>query len=271
MLLLEVKHLSSSRERGSLAALNRTRKRVLRDITFSVGEKATLALLGGSGSGKSTLARCLAGLHDPDGGTIAFEGLNIFPHTYNRATTDLSIQMLFQASGSSLNPLRSGLDTLMEAVEASGRSGTTKGQHAVAKQLAADVGLPFDLLLRRPHQLSGGQRQRLAIARVLAAEPRLLILDEPTSALDTITQARVVSLLLRLQSEYGFSMLLITHDVALALAASGQIAVLHDGEIVENRRSDEIRTRPDHPYTRQLLQDSRIIPDTSTEPRQSRV
>jgi len=266
MLLLEVKHLSCSVEGGSHAAVRRPKKKVLRDISFALDRGSTLALLGGSGSGKSTLACCLAGLRDPDGGSIAYEGLNIFPHTYNRASTGLSVQMLFQASGNSLNPLRSGLDALMEAIDAAGKKRTANGQHEVAKQLASDVGLPFDLLYRKPHQLSGGQRQRVAIARVLAAGPTLLILDEPTSALDTITQARVASLLLRLQRERGFSMVLITHDVSLALAASARIAVLHEGTIVEDRSSEEIRSRPDHPYTRQLLKDCKIIPEGDSHP-----
>ncbi len=266
MLLLEVKHLSSSYSARSPASLGRTRKQVLHDVTFSLGERETLTLLGGSGSGKSTLARCLAGLHEPDGGTILFEGLNIFPHTYNRATTDLSIQMLFQATGSSLNPRRSGLDTLVEAVEATGRPGKVMEHQAIAKDLAAEVGLPFDMLLRKPHQISGGQRQRLAIARVLAAGPRLLILDEPTSALDTITQAKVITLLHRLQKEHLFSMILITHDVPLALGTGGQVAVLHEGVIVERKSSKNLRTRPEHQYTKQLLEDSGVVPAHSSYP-----
>jgi ABC-type glutathione transport system ATPase component len=267
MLLLEVKHLSSSYSARPVASLRRMRKRVLYDITLSLGERETLALLGGSGSGKSTFARCIAGLHEPDGGTILFEGLNIFPHTYNRATTDLSIQMLFQATGSSLNPRRTGLDTLVEAVEASGGSGGVRERQEVAKDLAAEVGLPVDMLLRKPHQISGGQRQRLAIARVLAAGPRLVVLDEPTSALDTITQVRVMTLLHRLQKEHRFSMILITHDVSLALGTGGQVAVLHDGVIVENKSSKDIRMRPEHAYTKQLLVDSRVAPEHTEHPR----
>jgi microcin C transport system ATP-binding protein len=125
-------------------------------------------------------------------------------------------------------------------------------------QTLADVGLSEDqfpgLLMRYPHEFSGGQRQRIAIARALIVQPRLLILDEPTSALDVTVQKQVLGLLQRLQAERGLSYLLITHDVEVIEAMAHEVIVMKDGQVVEQGPALDVLSRPQHPYTRMLVE-----------------
>jgi microcin C transport system ATP-binding protein len=125
-------------------------------------------------------------------------------------------------------------------------------------QTLADVGLSEDqfpgLLMRYPHEFSGGQRQRIAIARALIVQPRLLILDEPTSALDVTVQKQVLGLLQRLQAQRGLSYLLITHDVQVIEAMAHEVIVMKDGQVVEQGPALDVLSRPQHPYTRMLVE-----------------
>ena len=127
-----------------------------------------------------------------------------------------------------------------------------------AQRLLQSVGLEKEHLSRFPSQLSGGQRQRVALARILAAKPRLLILDEPTSALDVLTTTQLLSMLKSVASGHGITFLLITHDIGTALSCCSRIAILHAGSIVEQGTIHEVLQNPRHQYTRQLLNDSRM-------------
>lgn len=243
--LLEVRGISSSVATSSQTSFVKKRRRVLDNVSFSLAKRTTLGILGASGSGKSTLARCIAGLQLPDGGEIIFDGVQLFPEHQNRKRIARQIQLLFQASGASLDPTMTVRECIEEGIESGGFT-------EAGKWLAA-VGLSEELLERRPAQISGGQKQRVALARALAAQPRLLILDEPTSALDIVTQQSMLALLKELQAKHGFSILFITHDVHVALAFCDRVAVLHDGTIVEENSRDAIRLAPRHPFTRQLF------------------
>lgn len=258
MKLLEIKSLSCSVQSHSHFSFRTTWMQVLKGISLSIDEGTTIGLLGGSGSGKSTLARCIAGLQKPAGGEIFYNGINLFPKTQNRRQVPLEIQMLFQASSASLNPMMTVRECLDEGIEAR-RSFEEKPQNSnEAEKLLASVGMSRELLDRFPSQLSGGQRQRVAIARAISVQPKLLILDEPTSALDAITQIQVLSLLKKLQAEQRFSILFITHDVQTAFMFCDRIAVLHDGRIVEDESTDDLFTAQAHPYTQQLFANSNI-------------
>ena len=258
MFLLEVNNLCSTLRPGAITSFRRKRRPLLRGVSLRIEEGTSVALLGESGSGKTTLARCIVGLQKPDSGTINYNGVNLFPHTENRKPIGAAIQMLFQASGASLDPCMTVLDSLAEGLTA--RDGKSSQTAAEAERLMSSVGLPRDCLGRFPSQLSGGQRQRIALARVLSAAPRLLVLDEPTSALDALTAEQLLHLLKSMQAKEGFSLLFITHHVQTALSFCDRVAVLHNGIIVEEGSGGDLALRPRHDYTRQLLEDSGISP-----------
>ncbi len=254
MPLLEIRNLSCTiRSNPSLSSRQR-KKRVLKSISFSIDEGSTFGLLGGSGSGKSTMARCIAGLQQPDGGTITFNGINLFPLVDNRGRIPLNIQMLFQASAASLNPALTIRESLNEGIKA----GMQRGLQVTPEGLLNSVNVSYEKLDRFPSQLSGGQCQRVALARALSARPKLLILDEPTSALDAITQRNVLSMLKQLQQEYHLSLMFITHDVQTALLFCDRVAVLNDGVIVEEASSDRLLHQQSDPFTQRLFADCGI-------------
>jgi peptide/nickel transport system ATP-binding protein len=256
MLLLEVNDLCCTLRLDSITSFRKRTKLLLKGVSLIVEGGTSLGLLGESGSGKTTLARCIVGLQKPDSGTITYDGINIFPQAGNRKAIGTEIQMLFQASGDSLDPAMTVLDSLGEGINI--RGGRSSKTIAAAERLVSSVGMSRDCLGRLPSQLSGGQRQRIALARALSVAPRLLVLDEPTSALDALTSAHMLRLLKSIQAEEGFSLLFITHHVQTALSFCDRVAVLHDGVIVEEGTSEDLRRRPRHEYTHQLLRDSRI-------------
>lgn len=257
MALLEVTNLSTSVRTGTSAGFRTTRKLVLDSISFSIEEDESFGLLGESGTGKSTLARCIAGLQHPDKGEIIYKNINLFPQKDNRRRFPLELQMVFQAGGASLDPTMHIEECLLEGTAAQELS-SSKQDDTTPNSLLDSVGLRPDLLSRYPVQLSGGERQRVAIARALAAKPRLLILDEPTSALDLLTQAEIISLLQSIRQKERLSLLLITHDVKLALFLCDRIAILNQGKIVDQGTMSQLLTSHKHPYTAQLFADSRI-------------
>lgn len=261
MLLLEVDNLWYKLRFDSMTSFRKRSKPLLKGVSLFVEAGTSVALLGESGSGKTTLARCIVGLLKPDSGTITYNGINIFPQRGNRNSIGVEIQMLFQASGASLDPSMTVLASLAEGINI--RAGKSSKTLAEAERLVSSVGLSTECLGRLPSQLSGGQRQRIALARVLSVAPRLLVLDEPTSALDAITSTQLLHLLKSMQAKEGFSLLFITHHVQAALSFCDRVAVLHNGAIVEERSSEDLPRHPHHEYTEQLLRDSRISRSSS--------
>ncbi len=224
------------------------------DVSFTVGESETLAIVGESGCGKSTVAMTLLGLIDSDGGRVVvdkatgngFEGKN----RNSQLGHDMSI--VFQNPYSSLNPKMKVRSIIAEPLKtAFGLRGDALDQQ-IETQLR-EVGLGREHMNRYPHEFSGGQRQRIAIARALALKPRLLILDEPTAALDVSVQAQVLKLLKDLQSELGVSYLFISHDLATVEYLSNRVLVMYLGRVVESGPVERVFTHPRHPYTRALL------------------
>ena len=222
-------------------------KIALRDVSFTIGRGEVLGLVGESGSGKSTLGLALAGLTGYQG-TISFHvsdryqgrgrgrGGRILPR----------VQVVFQGADASLNPRRTVRRVLARSIELLGGTQTVE-------ELAGRTGVAEELLDKLPSQLSGGQKQRVAIARAFAGQVPLVICDEPTSALDVSSQARLLDLLTELQERSGVSYLFISHDLAVVRQVSDRIGVLYDGELVELKAADEIFERPEHPYTRSLV------------------
>jgi peptide/nickel transport system ATP-binding protein len=211
-----------------------------------------LGLVGESGSGKSTVARALVGLVPISAGQVLLEGEDIAGRGRRVAAARRQIQMVFQDPYGSLNPRMTVGETIGEAVAAHGRVGRRQ-RHDEVERLLELVALDPDHARRLPRELSGGQRQRVAIARALAAEPRILIADEVTSALDASVQGAILNLLRDLQARLGLTVLFISHNLAVVRYVSDVVAVMYLGKVVEIATTDELLERPQHPYTRALL------------------
>jgi ABC-type glutathione transport system ATPase component len=218
------------------------------DLVLHRGE--TLGLVGESGCGKSTLSRCAAGLYEPTKGTVFYAGEPV-QGTPSRSQRRL-VQMVFQDPFSSLNPRMSVGQTLGEVLRYH-RIAPRSQVPARIRELMDLVGLPARAVDQLPRSFSGGQRQRIGIARALALEPKVLIADEPVSALDVSVQANIINLLLDLKESLGLSMLFVSHNMAVVRQISDRIAVMHDGVIVEQGRTEDVFDRPQDPYTRLLL------------------
>lgn len=250
--LLKVENLAKRYNRKSVAA-SRDDLAALEEVSFSLFSEMTLAVVGESGSGKSTLALCVACLERPSAGSIWFEGKDLAAlGEAELRTIRPRIQLIFQDPANSLNPRWSVLEILTEPLRLQGKLNSEEIKEC-SSGLLEQVGLSMDISKRSPAELSGGQRQRLAIARALALEPKLLILDEALSALDCSMQAQIANLLVELQSALGITYLFITHDLAMGAHLADEIAVMHQGRIVELGPAEKIIQYPRHEMTRRLL------------------
>jgi len=222
-------------------------------VSLAVAPGQTLAVVGESGCGKSTLARLLLRLIEPDAGRIELDGQDL------RALDERAllrarrqVQMVFQDPFGSLNPRMSAGDTLAEPLRLHAVVPASERATRV-RRLLDQVGLPAEAAQRYPHEFSGGQRQRLAIARALAAGPKLLVCDEPVSALDVSIQAQILNLLADLQHELGLAYVFISHDLAVVRQVATEVAVMYLGRFVETGPASQVFARPRHPYTQALL------------------
>jgi len=224
------------------------------NVSFEIGEKEIVALIGESGSGKSTIAKMILRLFPPTSGTIRFEGKDIFSLN-GRAVKDYyrKVQGVFQDPFASYNPIFKA-DRIFSLIREEFFPHLPRAQweRKVEEALRA-VGLnPPDVLGKYPHQLSGGQLQRFLIARALLLDIRLLVADEIISMLDASTRVDVLNLLGDLR-ERGLSILFITHDLSLGHYISDRSIVLYQGRIVEMGPTERIYARPLHPYTEMLM------------------
>jgi peptide/nickel transport system ATP-binding protein len=223
------------------------------DVSFSLHPGETLALVGESGCGKSTTGRSILRLDEPSGGRVLFEGQDVRAlDPYGLRKMRQRMQMIFQDPFASLNPRKSVGAAIAEPIIVHGIVPRHDARDRVA-DLLRKVGLTPDMAERYPHEFSGGQRQRIAIARALALAPRLIVADEAVSALDVSVKARVVNLMMRLQTEMGLAFLFISHDIAVVERISHRIAVMFLGEIVEIGPRAAIIENPQHPYTKKLI------------------
>jgi peptide/nickel transport system ATP-binding protein len=221
-------------------------------VSLKLPRGATLGIVGESGSGKSTLARCIVRLIDPDKGSIVLEGKDWAKMTREGVRRETRhIQMVFQDPFASLNPRRKAAELVAQGPIVHGTPRATA--IADAKELFALVGLDPSASDRFPHEFSGGQRQRIGLARALALRPEVLVADEAVSALDVSVQAQVLKLLAELRQRLGLSIVFITHDLRVAAQICDLVAVMKDGEVVEQGLAGDIFGRPQHPYTQALL------------------
>ncbi len=223
-------------------------------VSFSVGERKTLGLVGESGCGKTTVARAIARLIDVDSGTINFSGAEI-TRASARETRPLrkNLQIIFQDPFNSLDPRFTVARIIQEGVLALSALKGKKEIHELSLKILEQVGLASDSLWRYPHEFSGGQRQRISIARSLILNPKLLILDEPVSSLDVSIQAQIINLLLELQEKLNLSYLFIAHDLNVVRSITDEVCVMYLGKIVEEAETKDLFSKPLHPYTESLL------------------
>ena len=230
------------------------------NLSFTLGYRQTLGLVGESGCGKSTASRTILNLLTPTGGEVWFEGENIFNLTAKkRRRLRQGVQIVFQDPFGSLNP-RLIVRRIVEEPLLTHKVGDTASRRRKVAQILAKVGLLPEHMNRFPHEFSGGQRQRIMLARALILKPKLIIADEPVSALDVSVQAQMLNLMVRLQKELDLSYIFISHDLGVIRHVSHKVAVMYLGEIVEMAPVDLIYEKPLHPYTRSLIA-SVPIPD----------
>ena len=241
---------------------------ILKEVSLSVAPGEILGLVGESGSGKSMTALAVLGLTPPRAamtGEIRLNGQVISgaPDAALQKVRGRDVGIIFQEPMTALNPVMTIGDQVAETVRL--HTGASRKEALAAARAVLDrVGLPAERfpLSRYPHELSGGQRQRVAIALT----PKLLIADEATTALDVTTQAQVLDLLKRLVREDGMGLILITHDLAVVADTADRVAVMKDGELVEEAPVGRIRTGMTHPYSQALLANATHAPTRRSRP-----
>lgn len=253
--LLEIEHLSVSYQTYA------GRVQSVRDISFSVKENCTLAIVGESGCGKSVTAKALLGLIEKPGvidskSVINFEGKNLVEQSEKewRAYRGNQAAMIFQDALVALNPTMKIGKQITESL-VNHRSLSKEERKKQAIEILTAVGIPDAVrcLEMYQHELSGGMRQRVMIASAFITHPKLLVADEPTTALDVTIQAQILKLMKKLQREFQMSAILITHDLGVVADYADEIIVMYAGKIVERGNSEDIFYHPKHPYTWALI------------------
>jgi len=222
-------------------------------VTVDVRRGETLGLVGESGCGKSTIGRAMIRLRDATGGSVRFDGTDLFslkPDELRRMRRRM--QIIFQDPYGSLDPRMTVSAIVSEPIETHNLAEGAAKDERVAELLRL-VGLDPKYVKRYPHEFSGGQRQRIGVARALAVEPEFIVCDEPISALDVSIQAQVLNLLTDLRARLGLTYLFVAHDLSVVKHISDRVAVMYLGKIVEIGPPEQLYAAPGHPYTRALL------------------
>ena len=255
--LLSVRNLSVDFPMNRYQGRNGPRFRAVNGVSLDIRPNEILGLVGESGAGKSLTGLALMGLISAPA-HMDFESYEFNGKSLNRAEVEElrghTISMVFQDPQTSLNPLRSVGDVLVESILRH-VDVTPEQARAKALSLLKEVGIPAaeDRLDNYPHEFSGGMRQRVVIALALATEPQLIIADEPTTALDVSVQAQVIGVLKSLSRDKETSVVLVTHDMGVIAESTDRVAVMYAGHIVEIGSTEDVLSNPKHPYTKGLL------------------
>jgi len=242
----------------------RGKVRAVDSVSFSLGKAETLGVVGESGSGKSTLGLSLIRLVPPPGrivkGHVWLEGKDLLElrESEMRNVRGRKIAFIFQDPMTSLNPVKKVGAHFVELIRTHEPKISEEEALKRAEKLLNDVGIQPERINDYPHQLSGGMRQRVMIALAITLNPYIVVADEPTTALDVIVQAKILDLLKDVQNAYAMTLILITHDLSIALERCDKILVMYAGHMVEHANIKDIYNNPQHPYTRGLL---RSIPN----------
>lgn len=250
--ILEIKNLSKVYESKGATV------KALNDVTITVNRGETIGIAGESGCGKTTLGRCVVRGIDATSGEVLF-------HTEDGQVIDFlkmgkeqlkkyrrDIQMIFQDPYASLDPRMTVFDIISEPLRYNTRLSKKEIEQAV-NNIAEQVGLNKAFLRRYPHAFSGGQRQRIGIARSLILQPKVVVCDEAVSALDVSIQAQIINLLEDMQKEYNLTYLFISHALNVVRHISDRVMVMYLGKMVEFGKTEDLFSRPLHPYTKALL------------------
>jgi peptide/nickel transport system ATP-binding protein/oligopeptide transport system ATP-binding protein len=253
--LLEVKGLRAWFRQGHATV------RAVDGVGFAIGRGRTLCLVGESGSGKSVTSLSIMGLlptppAEVTAQALSFDGVDMLAldAEQRRALRGRQMGMIFQEPMTSLNPVYTVGDQIVEALRAHFRLSRTQARDRAVEMLdRVRIPSPEARVDAFPHEMSGGMRQRVMIAIALACEPKLLIADEPTTALDVTIQAQILELMKDMQRQTGTAILLITHDLGVVAEMADDVAVMYAGQIVESAPVDRLFADPQHPYTIGLL------------------
>jgi peptide/nickel transport system ATP-binding protein len=246
--ILQVQNLSYSVEKTVIPFIKTDTVNIFSNISFELYENEVAGIAGESGSGKTTLAKLISGLLPKDNGEIIFNLGNIKKSKTN------PVQILFQNSGEILNPLRNVNDIIIEALKL---SDTDKNKLEGEKnKILSSINISTELLGRRCYELSGGEQQRVALARLLAVKPKILILDEPFSSQDLESQINFIGLFKKLKTQFGLTIICISHNLFALENLCDRILIMYKGKIVEENKTNLIFTNPQNSYTKFLLKAS---------------
>jgi peptide/nickel transport system ATP-binding protein len=266
--LIEAVHATRKFDVGGRGPGRRATLVAVDDVSLSIREHETLAIVGESGCGKTTLGRSLVRLDTLTAGEIRYRGKDV-THLGERRLRPLRsrVRIVFQDHHASLNPRR----TIGATVATPLRVHDRPHGRAEVLRILESVGLGSAQIDSYPHQLSGGQRQRAGIARAIAVDPEVVVLDEPVSALDVSIQAQICNLLRDLQDQRGVAYAFISHDLGVVRQVADRVAVMYLGRIVEEGTVAEIYRRPAHPYTEALLSAVPVSEVRADRPRRVRL
>lgn len=244
--LIRLNNVSYSVQDESLSLSKGETSDILFNISFELYENEVLGICGESGGGKSTLVKLIAGIIQPTTGDLILHKKLIVSKNGPRR-----IQILFQNSNKLLNPYRKVKAVIDEAINLSGVK--KKNIDEQRNKIFSAIGIPDEISSRRGYELSGGERQKVALARLLAVNPSVLILDEPFSAQDILSQKNLVAVFKRINEEFNVTMICISHDLKILSRFAHRVIVLQNGKIVESGDASKIFKAPEHSYTKFLL------------------